>query len=519
MRHLRAAVLAALCLFHGVLTAAAQDITLSAPDGAVEISGTLLGFAGEFYRIDTIYGVLTVDGTGVNCEGPACPSLTNYVAEVVISGASSMADVLVPALVEAFALRNGYSILRDASNDNLVLYELNNQQSGETIARFAINATTTDEGFADLIANEADIAMALREIRDPEAARAEESGLGDLRHDNRSRVLSLSALIPVTEVGNPVKSLSALQLARVFAGKIENWKELGGVDAPISLHLPAPGSGLLQAIEDELMKPANLKLSSKVLYYPHLSDLVRSVQFDPFALGISAYERTGGTLPMKLTGGCGHEISATRRGIKTEDYPLSTPMYFYIPALRQPKVVRDFLRYVQSDAAQFVIRRAGYVDQASEEIPMAAQGERLVNAIGQAGKAVSIEDLQQMVVDLSPLRRLTTTFRFTAGVSELDAHSLSNVELLAQRLERGDFDGQELTFVGFSDGSGGASANLHVSLRRANRVLEAVKTASETADLSQVTLKSSGYGEAFPVACDDTAWGRRVNRRVEVWVR
>ena len=124
-----------------------------------------------------------------------------------------------------------------------------------------------------------------------------------------------------------------------------------------------------------------------------------------------------------------------------------------------------------------------------------------------------------MVVDLSPLRRLTTTFRFTAGVSELDAHSLSNVELLAQRLERGDFDGQELTFVGFSDGSGGASANLQVSLRRANRVLEAVKAASETADLSQVTLKSSGYGEAFPVACDDTAWGRRVNRRVEVWVR
>ena len=94
MRHLRAAVLAALCLFQGVLTAAAQDITLSAPDGAVEISGTLLGFDGEFYRIDTIYGVLTVDGTGVNCEGPACPSLTNYVAEVVISGASSMADVL-----------------------------------------------------------------------------------------------------------------------------------------------------------------------------------------------------------------------------------------------------------------------------------------------------------------------------------------------------------------------------------------------------------------------------------------
>jgi phosphate transport system substrate-binding protein len=27
------------------------------------------------------------------------------------------------------------------------------------------------------------------------------------------------------------------------------------------------------------------------------------------------------------------------------------------------------------------------------------------------------------------------------------------------------------------------------------------------------------FGEAMPMACDDTAWGRQVNRRVEVWVR
>ena len=27
------------------------------------------------------------------------------------------------------------------------------------------------------------------------------------------------------------------------------------------------------------------------------------------------------------------------------------------------------------------------------------------------------------------------------------------------------------------------------------------------------------FGEALPIACDDTALGRRVNRRVEVWLR
>ena len=70
MTGLRAAICAALIL--GTMTApgAAQDVMLRSHQGDVEISGNLLGFDGEFYRVDTIYGELTVDGSGVVCEGP-----------------------------------------------------------------------------------------------------------------------------------------------------------------------------------------------------------------------------------------------------------------------------------------------------------------------------------------------------------------------------------------------------------------------------------------------------------------
>jgi phosphate transport system substrate-binding protein len=34
-----------------------------------------------------------------------------------------------------------------------------------------------------------------------------------------------------------------------------------------------------------------------------------------------------------------------------------------------------------------------------------------------------------------------------------------------------------------------------------------------------VRLRAEAYGEALPMACDDSDWGRRVNRRVEVWLR
>jgi len=102
----RAAGLAAFFVWTLLAPLAAQDVTLTSPDGSVEVNGTLLGFDGEFYRVETIYGELTVDGSGVNCAGPACPDLQNYVAELSISGSSTIGEVLMPALIEGFALRN-----------------------------------------------------------------------------------------------------------------------------------------------------------------------------------------------------------------------------------------------------------------------------------------------------------------------------------------------------------------------------------------------------------------------------
>ena len=54
----RAAVVAAL-LVPG--WAAAQDVTLTSRDGALALAGQLQGYDGEFYRITTAYGALTVD--------------------------------------------------------------------------------------------------------------------------------------------------------------------------------------------------------------------------------------------------------------------------------------------------------------------------------------------------------------------------------------------------------------------------------------------------------------------------
>ena len=76
-----------------------------------------------------------------------------------------------------------------------------------------------------------------------------------------------------------------------------------------------------------------------------------------------------------------------------------------------------------------------------------------------------------------------------------------------------------MLFVGFSDGNGAARANRNIALRRSEAVLRAVSAAAVTANLERVDLGVDAFGEALPMACDDSAWGRQANRRVEVWVR
>ncbi|MEO0676350.1 MAG: hypothetical protein AAFZ02_02220, partial [Pseudomonadota bacterium] len=80
---------------------AADDVTLRFPDGSFEVTGPLLSFDGLSYRVDTRFGVLSIASAGVDCEG-ACPSPDDPVL-VRLSGTGVLADVLVPALVDAFA--------------------------------------------------------------------------------------------------------------------------------------------------------------------------------------------------------------------------------------------------------------------------------------------------------------------------------------------------------------------------------------------------------------------------------
>ena len=110
-------------------------MTLTSRDGDVEITGDLLGFDGEFYRVDTIYGELTVDGSGVLCEGPGCPNLSAYVAEVDAVRRADHRPRPDARPDRGFALRQGLELSRDEYlSDIAFTYTLSRARDGRARA-------------------------------------------------------------------------------------------------------------------------------------------------------------------------------------------------------------------------------------------------------------------------------------------------------------------------------------------------------------------------------------------------
>ena len=67
---------------------------------------------------------------------------------------------------------------------------------------------------------------------------------------------------------------------------------------------------------------------------------------------------------------------------------------------------------------------------------------------------------------------------------------------------------------GYTDNTGKAASNLKLSQDRAN----SVRVELEKMGISKDRLEAEGYGQAHPVASNDTEEGRAQNRRISIRV-
>lgn len=518
MMILRAAGFAALCTWFTPFSLTAQDVTLTSRDGSIAVEGQLIGYDGEFYRVDTEFGTLTLDGSGVICDGPGCPDLAGFVTEFSISGSRTMGEVLVPALLEAFAGRNAYRVARQIRDDTHFTYVLTDTSLDRIAARINFRVTSSAEGFADLVAAEADIVLSTRQATPVETALAREAGVGDLSVARRNRIIALDALVPVVSNANPMRAIGLDQLAQIFAGEVQNWADFTEKDAPIVLHIRDDLSGLMAEFQRRVLDPRGLRLAEETIQHASDQQVVDAVTRDPNAIGVTVFSEVGNARVLDLTGSCGKIARPSANAIQTEDYPLTAPLFVYTPARRLPLLAREFLNFTRSLPGQAVVARAGFVDLRLRQVPLDGQGQRLANAIRAAGQDIDLQELQRLVAGMEGTARLTLSFRFEPGGTQLDPQSLSNVEILATELERGRFDNKRVVFVGFTDGNGSQQVNLRLARRRAESVRRAVLRAAPAADRDRLDIHVEAFGETMPLACDDDDWGAQINRRVEVWI-
>lgn len=101
---------------------------------------------------------------------------------------------------------------------------------------------------------------------------------------------------------------------------------------------------------------------------------------------------------------------------------------------------------------------------------------------------------------------------FDTNKAQLKSGGMRNVQKLADFLKQ--YPQRKVMIEGFTDSSGSDSHNQSLSDKRA----AAVRMALLDMGISPDRLTSRGYGESFPVANNDTAAGRQMNRRVEIIV-
>ena len=507
--------LAAFAMFSAGVSA--EPVTLNSMDGTLSITGELTDFSNEHYVIETNIGNLTIATDAVECIGETCPSLMPRYSEFTISGSRELALSLMPTLLDGFAESLELDIIRQ-TDDSGNLEVLFVSDTGTDIAKISFEMLGSSKGLSSLLEGTASLALTTRLARQAEATAFTRAGLGDIRSPALESVLALDGLILVTSARNNVRIIRSNDIAQIFSGQITDWQELGGAPGPINLYVRPENSGTGSVFAQLIMRPARTGFSPRVNVIGSDSGVADAVAADPNGIGFTSYSNVGNSNAASLLGVCGIQSPATNFTIQSEEYPYSRRMYLYNAGENVPPLVEMFIEYLGTHEAQQLVGFSGFVGQGVTEVPVNDQGLRFLSAMLPSDAEASFEQLQAMMTDLSSAQRVTVTYRFQQGTSQLDSRAEADILRLAEHLEGAEFAGKKIILLGFTDSVGTGPVNESLSLSRAIQVREALLTAAE-GRLDPNIFEVRGYGELSPLGCNEDIEGRRINRRVEVWTR
>ena len=495
---------------------AVADVTLRAKDGTFVINGPLVAFEDGTYRVSTSLGELVVEARLAECEGADCPPLEPENQNVRIGIVEGL-DPAYPmnVLGAYFEMKEMRTV--DGAGPNGGVRKTVTDAEGQVLGEADVFSLTPAAAFQALRNDEIDLLIADRRASNDEVDAFLDAGKANLLTGTSETIIGADAIVIAVSPENPVRSLTASEVEGIFSGLISNWSEVGGIDAPIAVYAPGDASSVAASFRSLVLDPAFSDYGAGVERGLAVAEIEAAVAADPAAIGLTTMSQASKTKSISLVGACGIETNPNRFNLLSENYPLSQRLYAYQNG-GDHLLAKAISAFSVSPAGQSALSGSNYVGIAPDVVDLGSLGRQFVFGLTDPESTGELQNLRDFGREVLRAERLSTTFRFATGSSQLDNKARADARLLVELLERPEYRGAEVLLVGFTDGIGASDVNKVLSQRRADQVLsEIAQVGSENVDLSR--FATYGFGESFAVACNDEDAGRDLNRRVEVWLR
>lgn len=208
-------------------------------------------------------------------------------------------------------------------------------------------------GLAALINGSTDIANSSRPIKSSEVEKL------------KARYNTMGVEIPCAKDGlsvylnksNSVSTLTIKQIGQIFAGKITNWKEVGGADAPIKLYGRESSSGTFTFFKDNVVR-TDFSPSCQTL--PGTAAIVNAVKKDKYSIGYGGAAYAEGVKDCAVKkDDKSPAILPTGATIKNHTYPITRYLYMYLKS-KPTGETKAFIDWILSPAGQGLIEEVGY---------------------------------------------------------------------------------------------------------------------------------------------------------------
>lgn len=213
----------------------------------------------------------------------------------------------------------------------------------------------TGTGFAALQEQKTDLCNASRAIK-PKEIETCIKAFGKKPTEYKVAVDGLSVYV---NAENPVKELSVEQVEQIFTGKIKNWKDVGGSDAPIVLYSRENSSGTYEFFKEKVLKGKDFAANAQTM--PGTALVLQSVAKEKNGIGYggAAYGAGAKHLLIKPTADAAG-VEPTEENVLSQKYPIWRYLFVYVnPALDKGEV-GAYLKWIRSDDGQKVVKDIGY---------------------------------------------------------------------------------------------------------------------------------------------------------------